>query len=293
MLNSKNLKNIICLTILVIVLLSITSFAIVSQTKDFFVNDYADVLTEETKNYIMQTNIELQQKTGAQIVVVTIESLDGIDIEEYSIQLARKFEIGDSEKNNGILLLCSTGDRKFRIEVGYGLEGRLTDGKTGKIQDEYIIPYLKNNNYDEGIKNGFNAILQEVANEYNVTIINSEVVNDAEKSDEYSFSFYIIVFLDFFIILCICISKYKQLSIKISKFKIIYMCILAIIGGIFTKSFVETILLLVSSIASYGIIYFIIIANSNRDYNDNDFGGSSEGGGYSGGGGSFRWWRKY
>lgn len=154
MFNSKNIKRIILLIITFCILLSVKSFAVVSQTKDFFVNDYAGVLTEETKNYIIQTNAELQQKTGAQIVVVTVKSLEGQSIEEYATELFRKFGIGDSQKNNGVLLLCSTGDRLFRIEVGYGLEGTLTDGKTGRIQDQYIIPYLKNNNYNDGIKNG-------------------------------------------------------------------------------------------------------------------------------------------
>ena len=124
----------------------------------------------------------MQQKTGAQIVVVTIKSLEGESIEEYATNLFRNFGIGDSQKNNGVLLLCSTGDRQFRIEVGYGLEGTLTDGKTGRIQDTYIIPYLKNNNYNDGIKNGFNAILNEVTNEYQITISGREDATTALNS---------------------------------------------------------------------------------------------------------------
>ena len=104
MFNSKNIKRIILLIITFCILLSVKSFAVVSQTKDFFVNDYAGVLTEETKNYIIQTNAELQQKTGAQIVVVTVKSLEGQSIEEYATELFRKFGIGDSQKNNGVLL---------------------------------------------------------------------------------------------------------------------------------------------------------------------------------------------
>ena len=136
-----------------------TTYAVVSPKTNFYVNDYADVLSEETENYILNSNIDLQSKTKAQIVVVTVKTLDGKTIEEYATELFREFGIGDKEKNNGVLLLCSTGDRMFRIEVGYGLEGALPDGKTGRIQDQYIIPYLKNDNYDEGIKNGFSAIL--------------------------------------------------------------------------------------------------------------------------------------
>jgi len=78
--------------------------------------------------------------------------------------------IGDKSKDNGVLLLVSTGDREIRIEVGDGLQGRITDGKTGRILDNYVVPYLKNDDWDNGIKNGFNAILEEVCAEYDITV---------------------------------------------------------------------------------------------------------------------------
>jgi len=171
MLTLNKAKKIVCLLILIMILLPLKTLAVVSQTNEFYVNDYAKILSSETKEYIINTNIELQKKTGAQIVVVTVSSLGGQSIEEYATELFRKFGIGDKNKNNGVLLLCSTGDRLFRIEVGYGLEGRLTDGKTGRIQDKYIIPYLKNDNYNEGIKNGFSAVLKEVCKEHHLKVI--------------------------------------------------------------------------------------------------------------------------
>ena len=78
--------------------------------------------------------------------------------------------IGSKSKDNGVLLLVSTGDREVRIEVGDGLQGRITDGKAGRILDNYIVPYLKNNDWDNGIKNGFNTILEEVCAEYDITV---------------------------------------------------------------------------------------------------------------------------
>ena len=182
MLTLNKSKKIVCLIIVIMMLLQVKTFAVVSQTNDFYVNDYARKLSSDTKEYIMNMNIELQKKTGAQIVVVTVQSLGGQSIEEYATELFRKFGIGDKEKNNGVLLLCSTGDRLFRIEVGYGLEGRLTDGKTGRIQDEYIIPYLKEND-DGGIRNGFTAILNEVASEYGVTISGTDKLKKPTYSD--------------------------------------------------------------------------------------------------------------
>ena len=148
--------------------------AVLNPTSNFYVNDNAGILSSQTEQYIINTNVELEKKTGAQIVVVTVKSLDNMSIEEYANELFNQWKIGDEEKDNGLLLLCSYGDRQFRVEVGYGLEGKLPDGKTGRMQDEYIIPYLKENKFDEGIKNGYSAFLKEVADEYGVTISGSE-----------------------------------------------------------------------------------------------------------------------
>ena len=87
----KNFKRVCLFFLIVICSLTIKSLAIVSPTSDFYVNDYADVLSTETENYIMNANIDLQKKTGAQVVVVTVTSLDGQSIEEYATTLFRKF----------------------------------------------------------------------------------------------------------------------------------------------------------------------------------------------------------
>lgn len=174
---------------------SVTLAAVVNPTSDFYVNDSAGVLTSSTKQYIINTNIELQKKTGAQIVVVTVKSLEGMSIEDYAYQLFNSWGIGDKTKDNGLLLLCSYGDREFRVEVGYGLEGKLPDGKTGRMQDEYIIPYLRQNDFDEGIKNGYSAFLQEVAEEYGVTITGSEkAVQKGISSQTYN-NIYIVILI--------------------------------------------------------------------------------------------------
>lgn len=176
---------------------NVAAAAVISPTSDFYVNDNAGILTTTTKQYIMNTNVELQKKTGAQIVVVTVKSLDGMSIEDYANQLFNSWGIGDKNKDNGLLLLCSYGDRKFRVEVGYGLEGKLPDGKTGRIQDEYIIPYLREDKFDEGIKNGYSAFLKEVADEYGVTITGSE---EATKQEEIDGVFGYILFIGFWIV---------------------------------------------------------------------------------------------
>jgi len=165
----KKISIFLC-TFMVITLLVSTAFAAVIPTKtnDFYVNDYAGVMSESTKQLIMQNSTVLQQKTGAQIVVVIVKSLEGNVLEEYSLNILRSWGIGDKKLNNGVLILLSVNDKKSRIEVGYGLEGCLPDGKTGRIQDEYMLPYFKVSKYDEGIKNGYLAVLKEVAAEYSL-----------------------------------------------------------------------------------------------------------------------------
>ena len=160
------------------------SAEVVSPTSDFYVYDGAQVLSGATEQYILTTNRELEQKTGAQIVVVTIPSLEGQSLEEYATELFRQWGIGDKEKNNGVLLLCAVEDRQFRVEVGYGLEGDLPDGKTGRMQDTYIIPLLKEDKFDVGIQNGYSAFLQEVAAVYDVSITgDAPIVYEEEEGD--------------------------------------------------------------------------------------------------------------
>ena len=144
----NRIKN--CLILLLLYFcLPLTVFAIVDPTSDFYVNDYANILSEETENYIIEKSAKLNDIDGTQIVVVTVKNLEGSSLEDYSLKLFRNFGIGSKEKNNGLLLLLALEERQFRVEVGYGLEGILPDGKTGRFQDQYIIPYLKEDNFEE------------------------------------------------------------------------------------------------------------------------------------------------
>ena len=179
----KMILKVLLLFMILLNILNIEVLAIVSQTREFYVNDYANLIDSTTEQYIINTNLNLYNQTGAQIVVVTVQNLEGITIEEYATQLYRNFGIGSAKDNNGVLMLLALEEREFRIEVGYGLEGALPDAKTGRIQDEYIIPYLSQGNWNAGIKNGYNAIIQVVANEYGVTINSEEPILINASSD--------------------------------------------------------------------------------------------------------------
>ena len=100
--------------------MSCTAFAIdlPKPTNEFFVNDFADVIDEETENDIMAIGASLYKQTTAQVVVVTVDSLDGYDVDEYALELGREWGVGDEDKNNGVVLLMAVSARAATIQVG-------------------------------------------------------------------------------------------------------------------------------------------------------------------------------
>lgn len=137
--------------------------------QDIYVVDRAGVLSQKTKKIILTYSTALAQRTKAQVVVLTVPTLDGESVEDYGLSVLREWGIGNKKENNGVLLLVATKDRKSRIEVGYGLEGILPDGLTGRIQDQYMLPLFRKGDYDQGILNGYSAVLQTVAKGYGLS----------------------------------------------------------------------------------------------------------------------------
>ncbi|ATW28648.1 hypothetical protein DCMF_15820 [Candidatus Formimonas warabiya] len=137
---------------------------------DIYVQDHAGILSSATEQTILHMGAELDQKTTAQLAVVTVESLDGMAIADYANDLFRAWGIGAKDKNNGVLLLIAPSERQSRIEVGYGLEGALPDGKTGRIQDEYLIPKFKAGDYDGGVLDTYSVLAGVIADEYKIEL---------------------------------------------------------------------------------------------------------------------------
>ena len=127
-----------------------------------YVQDRADILDAKIKEYLQKNSHELYQKQHVQITVFTIKSLNGADIKEYSNKLFRQLGIGDKATNKGILILVAADDKKARIEVGYGLEGSLNDGKAGEILRGDMFPFFKKKDYNQGIVNGYNALIEAI-----------------------------------------------------------------------------------------------------------------------------------
>ncbi len=122
-----------------------------------YVVDAAGMIRPGDAERIRQIGTELREKTKAELVVVTVDTLDGTDIESYANELFRSWGIGDAKQSNGVLLLIAKDDRQFRIEVGYGLEGEITDGRAGEILDK-MKPYFRDEKYSEGVLNAYQKL---------------------------------------------------------------------------------------------------------------------------------------
>ncbi len=136
-----------------------------------YVVDLAGVINADVRDRLNALLLELEQKTTAQVVVLTVQSLDGEDIESFSIDLAhKKWKLGQKGKDNGVLLVVAVQDRKYRFEIGYGLESVLPDSLVGTVGREYLVPYFKKGDYSSGIYAATLVVIQTIASSEGVQI---------------------------------------------------------------------------------------------------------------------------
>jgi uncharacterized protein len=121
--------------------------------------DEAGMIPADARQRLEGKLAAFEQKTGAQVAVLTVDSLDGDPLEDYSMRVVDTWKLGKKGKDNGVLFLVSRQDRKMRIEVGYGLEGELTDLETGRILDNVVRPDFQKGDFGGGIEHGVDAIL--------------------------------------------------------------------------------------------------------------------------------------
>lgn len=155
-------------------------------TEDFYINDFAQVITAEDEAQILSKAVALNQKTTAQVVVVTVESLDGEEAWQYALDLGREWGVGDKEADNGVVILLSEYDRQIEIAVGYGLEGAIPDSKAGRIIDLYGLEYLKQDDFSKGITAIADAVINEVYLEYGVTPEGYTPIDSIKETDDVS-----------------------------------------------------------------------------------------------------------
>src|SRR6185369_8300148 len=124
-----------------------------------YVNDFAQLLTKEEGKSLNQELVDFEKKTSIEIAVVTVNSLEGATIEEYTQGLATTWGVGKSNKNNGVMFLIAITERKMRIQTASGSREILTDELADEIRDDIILPHLKANDWSTGIIEGTHAIM--------------------------------------------------------------------------------------------------------------------------------------
>jgi len=148
-----------------------------------YVMDLAGVINDNVEVTLNRYLRELEEKTSSQMVVLSIDSLEGESIEDLSIRIAHdKWKLGQKGKDNGVLLLIAIQERKYRIEVGYGLEGVLPDSLAGSIGRQYLVPYFKKGDYSTGILTASLAVISEVASDAGVEITGMPSIKNRSRN---------------------------------------------------------------------------------------------------------------
>ncbi|MCB2293223.1 TPM domain-containing protein [Clostridium algoriphilum] len=185
------LRVIFVLLISILFLSQITGMNLVNAEPKFpkatelkYVNDYAKVIDNNSAQYILSVGRELEAKTGAEATVVVVDSLQGETIETYANGIFRSWGIGQKDKNNGLLILLSMKEKQWRVEVGTGLEGAVTDIYSARVMNELAVPKFKQGKYGEGFKAAYSTLADNIAKEYNVKLeknVNVQQINQNEK----------------------------------------------------------------------------------------------------------------
>jgi uncharacterized protein len=160
------MKKIFSFLILLLCSLPITAYGLDVPKLQGYVNDYAGMISPSAKSKIEEGLKAFEQSDSTQIVILTIPSLEGENIEEFSIKVAEAWKIGQQHKDNGVVLVVSKQERKIRIEVGRGLEGKLTDLMAGRIIDQVIKPRFKQGDFDGGFIMGASALIDATRGEF-------------------------------------------------------------------------------------------------------------------------------
>lgn len=129
---------------------------------DGWVTDVSGVMDDQAEEQVERMIQGIKDNNGYEIAVLLVPTLQGQSVEEYSMAIAEKWKVGTADKDDGVILLIATDDRKVRIEVGGGLEGGLNDGTSGEILDHVVLPFLKEGNYNEAVRQGVFAINETV-----------------------------------------------------------------------------------------------------------------------------------
>jgi uncharacterized protein len=247
------------------------------------VNDYGGLISSSTRAQLEQSLKYIEGTDSTQIVILTIPSLEGESLEEFSLKAAETWQIGQAGLDNGALLLVAVKERKVRIEVGYGLEGSLTDLLAGRIISHIILPRFKEGNFNQGIIDGVTAMSKAVKGEFS-----AEQQPVAEQDEGPASIFAMLLFFFFFV----------GNLLRQNKLASIIVCGIGapVLGTVINGYSLPLIVGLIPVGIIGGFIMSKLLALSGRNHQSfpligstGGFGGGSSGGfgGFSGGGGGF------
>ena len=241
------------------------------------VNDYADMISPEAESLLEERLKSFEMSDSTQVVILTVNSLEGDALEDFTIRVAEKWKIGQTKKDNGVILFASKNDRRMRIEVGRGLEGVLTDLLSGRILDNVIRPKFKAGDFDGGFLDGIGSIIEACRGEFK-----NDTPPGSSPDNESPIGKYLIFILALLYFAVIIVSRFSKI----------------LSGGIGAVSLPALVFFGFAPMGFAGIIIFAVIGfiaaliipympigggTSGGSGRSSSFGG----GGFSGGGGSF------
>lgn len=166
-----------------------------------YIYDEDNIIDDEVETELNSMLVDLEEQTGAEFAVISIDSLLDRSIEEYANNLFNTLGIGKKGEDNGILLLFSRSDKRVRLEIGRRLEGCLNDAKCGRILDDYFVPYRESDAYTEATELTVKAVLLILEEEYQIKIQGLEDISDVEPNSDDSITILQIIIGTFIIIL--------------------------------------------------------------------------------------------
>lgn len=178
-------------------LLAISSDELIGSLKPTgSITDKADLLPPAQEQRLRSILDNLNAQTGAALVVVTLPSMEGGQIDDFTNRLFEVWGVGQAGKDNGVMLLVAVEERKVRIDAGYGLEGAIPDGLAGSVRDNYILPYFKNGQMAAGIESGTLALANLIAESYNMELSEKPVAPPSSgRSNPWPGIFFLIIII--------------------------------------------------------------------------------------------------
>jgi len=239
------------------------------------VNDYGGMISPAAEQSLEQTLASFEASDSTQIVILTVNSLDGDAMEDFTIRVAEKWKIGQAKKDNGVILFVSKNDRRMRIEVGRGLEGVLTDLLTGRILDNIIRPKFRAGDFDGGFTEGINAIINVTRGEFKNDTPSGPLQDESPLSSYFTLLFIALYFL------VVIISKFSKILSGVAGAAafpaLVHYAIIPIgLTGV-----------IISVVSGFILALILPYIPVGGGYYGGGSGGSSSFGGFSGGGGSF------